>query len=276
MINDRDPDINGVTSDENIRVIPFTKLSRVGATVTMNANGSFHLRSPAGCFDWLIQGQPTNDTFTYTLMDHSLTIANDDGFSVQGNSSSNTLPCPGQRCPSFTGGRRPDDRRRSPLPARPGPSPLTAPPITLFTFTGAKLSVGRRRNFLLTNTRIRMGSGGSDFARRHDHRDSGPAQRQTSSANPDSFTVAKGTTVSLDVLANDNILPASGAALTIVSVGAPRSRRCGGTQWYRSQYNRSPTRPNSANTFPLIETLTYVVSGGGIAPRYGHVSIPGH
>src|SRR3989441_1404823 len=64
-----DPDVNGVAPDDTIRVIPFVKNSVMGAPVTMNADGSFSY-DPRGHFDWLIQGQPTNDTFTYTVMDH--------------------------------------------------------------------------------------------------------------------------------------------------------------------------------------------------------------
>ena len=91
-------------------------------------------------------------------------------------------------------------------------------------------------------------------------------------ANPDSFTVAKGTTVNLDVLANDNILPASGAALTIISVGAPDHGGLVGLNGIGANNSLTYT-PNSANAFPLIETLTYVVSGGGIARATGTVSI---
>src|SRR5262249_12961150 len=65
LANDRDPDVNGTPPDDIIRVIPFSKTSAMGAAVVMNADGSFSY-DPRGVFDWLIQGQLTNDTFTYT------------------------------------------------------------------------------------------------------------------------------------------------------------------------------------------------------------------
>src|SRR5205823_4180643 len=91
-------------------------------------------------------------------------------------------------------------------------------------------------------------------------------------ANGDSFTVAKGTIVTLDVLANDNILPASGAALTIVGVSTPD--KGGSVSINGGAANNTLTyTPNSANTFPLTETFTYIASGGGIARATGTVSV---
>jgi len=88
----------------------------------------------------------------------------------------------------------------------------------------------------------------------------------------ESFTVAKETTVNLDVLANDNILPAAGATLTIVSGRRPRSRGVVGLNGIGAN-NFLTYTPNSANSFPANRDICYVVSGGGIARATGTVSI---
>src|SRR5262249_55144039 len=91
-------------------------------------------------------------------------------------------------------------------------------------------------------------------------------------ANADRFTVAKGTTVNLDVLANDTVRPASGGPLTIIGVdtadhGGLVSINGGGPN------NSLTYAPNSTNVFPFTETFTYVINGGGIARATGTVSV---
>ena len=100
LANDREPDINGLTPDDSFRVIPFTNLPTVtnlytdssgGAPVTMNANGSFTF-DPREAFDWLKAGELALDTFSYVVMDHSLSIANDDHFAATATTTNNLLP----------------------------------------------------------------------------------------------------------------------------------------------------------------------------------------
>ena len=92
LVNDREPDINGLAPDDSFRVIPFANyLTAQGAVVTMNEDGSFSL-DPRGAFDWLPVGAQTNQTFNYVVMDHSLSIAQDDSFAVTASTANNILP----------------------------------------------------------------------------------------------------------------------------------------------------------------------------------------
>src|SRR5262249_21951397 len=193
LVNDLDPDVNGTTPDDTIRVIPFTKNSTMGAPVVMNADGSFTF-DPRGVFDWLIQGQTTNDTFSYVIMDHSLTIANDDAFSVKGNSSGNVLPVlANDALLSQVGGA------------------LTIVGVSTPTKAGAVAIDGTAHNliyspaanfvgvetFYYTNA---DGFGGFDFGKVTITVTVDPLNGNLV-ANNDWFTVAKGTTNTLDVLA---------------------------------------------------------------------------
>jgi VCBS repeat-containing protein len=262
--NDRDPDVNGITPDDTLRVIPGVKTSAMGATASMNADGSFTY-DPRGVFDWLIQDQLTNDTFTYVVMDHSLTIANNDVYTVRGSSSSNVLQVlANDALLSGVGGSLTIVGVSAPDQSG---AVVIDPTAHSLIYTPAANFFGVE-TFFYTNA---DGLGGFDFASVTVAVTVDPLNGNLV-ANADSFTVARGTSVNLDVLANDNTLPGLGSTLTIVSVnstnqGSSVSILGGGPN------NLISYTPNPSNTFPAIENFTYVISGGGAARATGTVAV---
>jgi VCBS repeat-containing protein len=260
LTNDRDPDVNGAVPDDTIQTVPFANLTTAaGATVNMNADGGFSY-DPQAFFAWLKQGQTVTDTFVYSVMDHSLTIANDDAFTVQAGSSSIPLPVMA------------NDVILSQTGATLSITSVTAPS------NGGTVTINAQSNGLIYTPQLAAGNetftytisdgqGGTDTA-------NVTVSVRGNILNPvtDSFIVAKGTTASLDVLANDNILPASGAALSIVSVGTTDK---GGTAVVGGPgpNNLIAYTPSSTNTFPFTETFTYVVSAAGTLSATGTVVV---
>ncbi len=265
LSNDSDPDVNGLPPDDTLRVIPAVGVpSKFHVPVTLNADGSFSY-DPTGYFDWLGPDQYTNDTFTYTVMDHSLTIANDDVFSVAGNSSSNVLQVlANDALLSQVGGAltitavTPPDKGGTVAISSDGGSLVYTPPAN---YVGVE-------DFTYM---IADGLGGSDTAN-VSIVVTVDAINGHLAANPDSFTVAKGTTVNLDVLANDNILPASGTVLTITGVSVPDHGGAAAISGAGPD-NTVTYTPNPANSAPYTENFTYEVSGGGAAQATGTVAV---
>ncbi len=260
LANDHDPDVNGHAPDDTIRAIPFANfVTAGGATVNLNADGSF-LYDPHNSFAWLKQGQLTTDTFTYSVMDHSLSIANDDLFTVQAGSSSNNLAVLA------------NDVILSQAGGSISIVGVTAPSA------GGAVAINAQANGLIYTPAISSGTetftytisdgiGGTDTAN--------VTVTMTGSrpqANPDWFTVAKGTTANLDVLANDTILPASATPLTVAALGVPDH---GGAVSLNGigPNNLITYTPNSTNTTPFTETFTYVLSAGSLPTATGMVAV---
>ncbi len=261
LSNDLDPDVNGSTPDDTLRVIPFTnRITSAGALAAMNPDGSFSY-DPRGVFNWLRQGETTNDTFVYTVMDHSFAIANNDLFKVGSGSSANILPVLA------------NDTTLSQSGASLSVSGVGAP-------SGAgTVSVNAQGNAVIYtpalnfvgietfNYTILDGQGGTDTARV-----TVTTHGSVPKANADFFTVSKGTIANLDVLANDTILPASGAALTIVGFGSANN---GGSVALNGTgpNNLLSYTPNASNACPFTETFVYQISSGGTIQATGTVSV---
>ncbi|MCH7226909.1 Ig-like domain-containing protein [Haloferula sp. A504] len=81
-------------------------------------------------------------------------------------------------------------------------------------------------------------------------------------ANPDAFTVATTQSPLLDVLANDSIIPATGAPLSLDAITANPDQ--GGTAVVEAGQIRYTPSP-AAVIFPYTETFSYRMSGGGSA-----------
>jgi VCBS repeat-containing protein len=81
-------------------------------------------------------------------------------------------------------------------------------------------------------------------------------------ANDDSFTVAKGQSPLLDVLANDAIIPAAGSPLQITRIATSPNQ--GGQVTVEAGKVRY-TPDAAAALFPYSETFSYTISGGGTA-----------
>src|SRR5207247_5065571 len=87
-------------------------------------------------------------------------------------------------------------------------------------------------------------------------------------ANADKFTVAKGTSATLDVLSNDKIMPDNTVGLAILSASAPDH---GGTVTINAEGNLLAYAP--AASFVGEERFSYVITGGGAASATGAVTI---
>ena len=89
--------------------------------------------------------------------------------------------------------------------------------------------------------------------------------------NTDAFTVARGTTNALDVLANDLVLPPSGVTLTVTGLGTPS---LGGVVWLNGvgPGNLVSYAPDPARTAPFVESFSYTVTSGGLVSN-GVVSV---
>jgi hypothetical protein len=246
LANDYDPDIHDL-----IRVIPTTNTTPFGVTVVMNADGSFTY-DPRTHFDWLYQGQVTNDAFRYVVMDHSLSIANNDVFTVTANSATNVLPVLANDAVlsaaggafTITGVSTPNQGGAVTISA--DGSALIYTPLSGFVGT---------ESFTYTNA---DGLGGGDWA--------GVTVTVTGGtlyANFDSFIVAKGTTNTLNVLANDVIVPASTAAISLTSLGTPDS---GGTVSLNGvgPNNLVNYTPSLVPPCPYTETFTYLATSGSL------------
>jgi VCBS repeat-containing protein len=252
LSNDHDPDVNGVLPDDVLRVIPsINKPTAGGGAVTINPDGSFNYDT-LGAFDWLKEGAVANDTFTYTVTDHSFTIANDDVFSVQGGGAGITLPVlANDALLSQAGGTL--SVIGVGIPSAGGTVSVNA--------QGTALVYTPQANFVGTESftyTISDGIGGTDTATVKVL-----VSGSTLNANADAFVVAKGTSVNLDLLANDDILPPSGASISITAVGATDK---GGLASLNGNgpNNLVAYTPNPTNVSPYVEAFTYVISSGSL------------
>jgi len=252
LANDHDPDAN-----DTIRVIPFTINTATncytglngGAPVTMTANGSFTF-DPRVVFDWLKQGQVFQDTFSYVVMDHSLSIANDDNFTVNTSTSNNVLTVLANDVVlsgvggvfTITGVSTPDHG---------GTVSINASNNSLI-YTPAAGYVGPE-TFSYTNS---DGLGGGDHAAVNV-----TVAGSTLYAVADAFTVAKDTTNILNLLVNDVIIPATGANISITGFSTPSQ---GGTLTFNGTgpNNAVNYTPNPAVSAPYAETFTYTITSG--------------
>ena len=259
LANDVEPDINGILPDDSFRTLPATNTTPHGVTVVMNADGSFGY-NPSGLFDWLKQEQTTNDTFSYVVMDHSLSIAGDDSFAVTADSTNNLLPVlANDAVLSQAGGSFTIVSATTP---NQGGSVIINAASNAIVYTPLAGYVGPET----FSYAVSDGLGGGDTAN--------VTVTLTASslyANADAFTVARGTTNSLNVLANDGIIPATGALVSITSLGSPS---LGGTI---SLDGLGPNNlisyvPNPTNPSPFVETFTYIINSGTLVST-GAVSV---
>ncbi len=252
LSNDYDPDVHDL-----LRVIPFSQNTVTncdtgnngGAPVTVNADGSFTF-DPRVVFDWVKQGDTNYDTFSYVMMDHSLSIAADDNFAVNAGSSNNVLPVLANDVVlSAVGGAF--TIIGVSVPTSGSTVSITASNNAI-VYTPAAGFVGTE-TFFYTNA---DGLGGKDWAKV-----SVDVKGNTLFAVNDSFTVANGTTNVLNPLANDVILPASAANLTITALGTPS---LGGTVTLNGTgpNNTVIYVPSATNSGSYVEQFTYTVTSG--------------
>jgi len=252
LSNDHDPDVHDL-----IRVIPFN-LNTVtncdtgtngGAPVVVNADGSFTF-DPRVVFDWVKQGDTNYDTFKYVVMDHSLSIAADDSYAVNAGTSNNVLPVlANDAVLSGVGGAFTITAVSA--PNQGGIVSISTSNNTI-VYTPAPGFVGLETFFYTNSDAL----GASDWAKV-----CVTVQGNILYAVDDSFTVAKGTTNTFNLLANDVIIPASAANISITSLGVPNS---GGTVTLNGSgpNNTVNYAPNPTNSGSYLEQFTYTITSG--------------
>ncbi len=261
LANDVEPDINGFVPDDSFRVIPATNASLWGVAVPMNADGSFRY-DPRGYFDWLKQGQSTNDSFCYVVMDRSLSIAGDDQFAVTSGSISNLLPVlANDAVLSEAGGAL---RITGVTAPNQGGSVALNAASNGVVYTPLDGYVGVE-TFSYTVT---DGLGGSDTAKV-----TVTLTASTLYASEDWFTVARGTTAVLDLLANDVLLPSTGASIRITALGAPSANGAVSLNG-AGPGNAVNYIPDLSGVGDADETFSYMAASGSlVASSLVHVHI---
>jgi VCBS repeat-containing protein len=265
-LQDRDPDVNGVAPDNRLSLIGVTNAPTdiPGAFVTISGDQFAYDPTQSSFLNGLAQGQTVQDTYVYTVMDGSFIFANDDLFKVEADSQTNQL--------SLLVNDRNLTGNGSPLTIVAVGTPNHGATVVI-TNAGTQVLYTPEVNFVGDEIFTYMVS--DAFG----NTDSGLVTVRVTvnqlngnlQANADHFAVAKGEAPALDVLANDNILPASGADLIITRIVSGPDRM--GTAV--PENNRITYAPNaSVNTnYPYTETFTYEVSGGGSARALAEVTI---
>lgn len=215
--------------------------------------------TPAFTLDGLAQGQTYTDSYTYTMMDGSMVFANDDLYRIEVDrgtielkvlTNDVNLNSVGGALKIISVG----------TPNRGGAVTLNDPTSLIYTpatsFVGDEVFIytvedelGNRDSALVTARVTIMQLNGN------------------LQANADSFTVAKGQSPLLEVLANDDLIPATGATLSISNVSATNH---GGTvviEGNRIRY--TPVGPGA----PYTENFTYELSAGGTARATAQVTV---
>lgn len=235
------------------------------STVTYDPRGSVFNGSPVGTtftLDGLAQGQTFMDAWTYTMTDGSMVFANDDMFRVESDSAGVVLDvfANDANLTGLTGALNiiavgtPSQRGTAGIGDN---NTITYTPETNFAgdeyFTYTVVDGQGNTDTALVTVRVTIEQLNGNLQ-----------------ANRDAFTVAKGQSPLLAVLANDDLIPATGAALSITQIStAPNA---GGTAVIEAggiRYTPAATRP----AYPYAETFAYEISGGGTARAVATVNI---
>lgn len=266
LINDVERDINGVLPD-NRRVL----LDRIHSPtlipnvwVMISNNTVWYDPSQSLFLEGLADGITYPDQFDYTLTDGSFLFANQDYFIVQAGISNVVLDVlSNDRNFTGSGGALVVSAVNSPseggqcLIGNGGSHLVYIPPPA---FVGEEVVT-----YLIAD-----GFGNTDRAqiriRVTVNQINGILQ-----ANHDFFSVAKGESVILNVLGNDNVLPATGATLLLSRVSVAPSQ--GGHAVLSGSNILYAADPHYAGVYPYVEQFSYVASGGGSAQATGLVEI---
>jgi VCBS repeat-containing protein len=252
---DLDPDVDGTAPDNKLALVPSSTATNLvsGVRILVTETNAIYDPTGASFFDRLGPGETYDDKFRYAVMDGSFVFAADDFFRVAADSATNVLEilANDRNLTGFGGTLRitslgtPDQ----------GGVVAIATNGTTITYTPEINFVGDEFfTYTITDT--------------NGNTDTGLVQVRVTvnqlngnlQARDDSFTVAVGESPVLNVLANDNILPALGSSLTITRIvtqpGQDSVVLSGNTITYVQ---------NSNNVAPYVTTFVYEVSGGGTA-----------
>ena len=210
--NDTDRDINLLEPDNRIGVIPVTNWPNPGqAQVDMSTTNVRHDATVSELLNQLADWQSFSNVFGYSITDNSFLFADDDEFYVPAGSVGIALD-------ALANDRDYTDAEGGLVIVDAGP-----------TWQGGTVSIASNGQYLVYSSPVAFT--GDDYFRytiqnsRGDV-DSGRVMVRSTvaaingvlRANDDRFTVAAGETANLNVLANDNMLPLGGGALTITAL----------------------------------------------------------
>jgi len=237
----------------------------LASTFQYDPRGSVFSEAPGGptfTLQGLAAGQSYQDTFTYTLLDGSFLFANDDLYRVEADRGGIELLV----LANDTNLDGVASSRRIVSVGSPdagGAVTINAETSLIYTpqtgYVGDEVFVYTIEDDLGNRATAKM------TARVTVDRLNGNLR-----ANGDSFTVAAGQSPLLDVLANDNIIPATGDPLQLVSVVSPGDQN-GSAAVENGQIRYTPDV--AAAVFPYTETFDYTMSGGGTTSATATVTV---
>lgn len=237
----------------------------LGSTFQYDPRASVFSDLPGGptfTLQGLAEGETFLDTYTYTLLDGSFLFANDDIYRIEVDRSDIELKVLSNdtSLDGIATGRR--ILEVGPLSAG-GTAVLNGDQSILYTpqtgFVGDEVftytiedDLGNRDSAMVT-ARVTIDRLNGNLR-----------------ANDDLFTVAAGQAPLIDVLANDNIIPATGDPLTLAAISSAPDE--GGQAVIENGKVRYT--PNAAiTTFPYTETFEYTMNGGGTTSATATVSV---
>ena len=237
----------------------------VRSTLTYDPRGSVFSfvgpspnHTPAFTLDGLAQNQTYTDYYTYTMMDGSMVFANDDIYRIEVDRGTIELKVLTNDVNLNTVGGALKIISVG-TPNHGGAVTLNGTTSLIYTpatsFVGDEVFIytvedelGNRDSALVTARVTIMQLNGN------------------LQANADAFTVAKGQSPLLNVLANDDLIPATGATLAITRISTPANH--GGSVAIQADQIRYT--PAGGGT-PYLETFSYEISAGG-SVRTRHAS----
>lgn len=257
--NDIEWDINGTLPDDRLRIVPVTNQPNPGlARVDMTDTSVIHDATVSELLNQLADWQSYTNVFPYTVTDNSFLFAVDDEFYVPRNTAGRILDV-------LANDRDLTDAGGALSIVDAGP---TLRGGTVAIATGAQVLVySSPTNFTgddVFRYIIENARGDRQEARVIVRSVVPPLNGVLRTAN-DRFTVAAGETVTLDVLANDLELPATGAGLTL-------------TRLVSTTGSGQPVLTNNTFRFSATNGLApvsfvYEVTAGGTATALASVTV---
>ncbi len=259
--NDTDIDINGVVPDDRLGIVPATDFPNPGqARVDMSSTNVSHDATASALLDQLADWQSYTNTFMVAISDNSFLFAVDDQFHLPAGNGARVLDV-------LANDRDYTDAVGLLTIVNAGPA-----------LHGGTVAIGTGGVNLVYSPPT--GFAGDDYFRytiRNDRGDEDSAVVMVRTVAPtvngllyaanDQFAVAAGESVILDVTANDNLLPATGAGFTISAI-------------LDSTLPGQPVLTNNTVLYTApagnsVLTFTYEVNGGGTAVAQAAVTVLG-
>ncbi|MBI2929819.1 MAG: tandem-95 repeat protein [Verrucomicrobia bacterium] len=262
LANDEEDDIDGNPPDNKLRLLPVSGVpTAVDARVTITGDTLKYNPTFSSFLNGLGPGQTYVDSFQYAMMDGSFIFANDDVFKVAADGADyrfNVL-ANDRNLTGFNGSLHVTTvgapHRGGTAALDPATGEIVYSPEVNFVgnevFTYEVADEDGNTDRALVTVRVTVNQLNGNLQ-----------------ANADHFTVAKGQAPLLDVLANDNLVPAPGQNLTIASLVSTPA-----VDVVEIVNNRIRYTQTSAGPFPYDVTFSYEVSGGGTARAIATVRV---